>query len=161
MRGFGGSTPKRAGGFAAFDTPPKLPLGGDNQMLIKRIGRYLNLDPLASAGNYREYRSSRSDNPKVMLQLWRILFDCRFFGERPWQHELGLENGLASLHPSIEGSGHPGQHRMADLPLNVRDHLASIGLKPQPIEVLSHRSELDYQIAREVLRLDLATLFPP
>ena len=29
----------------AFDTPPELPLGGDDQMLIKRISRYLNSEP--------------------------------------------------------------------------------------------------------------------
>src|ERR1700722_11371665 len=42
---------------AALNAAPKLPLGGDNQMLIKRIGRHLNLDPLAAAGNHRKHRS--------------------------------------------------------------------------------------------------------
>jgi hypothetical protein len=36
-----------------------------------------------------------------------------------------------------------------------------MGLIPAPIEVLGHRSELDEEIAGQVLRLDLAALFPP
>ena len=50
---------------------------------------------------------------------------------------------------------------MADLPLNVRNHLAGVGLIPAPIKVLGHHPELDDEIAGQVLRLDLAALFPP
>ena len=96
-----------------------------------------------------------------MLQLWRILFDRRFFRERPGQHELRLENGLASFHPAIERRCHPAQHRMADLPLDVRNHLARIGLVPAPIKLLRHHPELDDEIAGQVLRFDLAALFAP
>ena len=126
-------------GFAALDTPPELPLSGDDEMLVKRIRRDLDSNPLAAAGNHRKYCSLSRDNPKVMLQLWRILFDRRFFRERPRQHELGLEDGLAPLYTAIEGGGHPAQHGMADLPLDVRDHLARIGLIPAPIKVLGHQ----------------------
>ena len=50
---------------------------------------------------------------------------------------------------------------MPDLPLNVRDDLAGIGLIPAPIEVLCREPELDDEIARQVLRIDLAALFVP
>ena len=50
---------------------------------------------------------------------------------------------------------------MADLPLNVRNDLAGIGLVPAPIKVLSHYPELDDEIAGQVLWFDLATLFAP
>ena len=50
---------------------------------------------------------------------------------------------------------------MADLPLDVRNHLDRIGLKPAPIKLLGHHPELDDEIAGQVLRLDLAALFPP
>ena len=50
---------------------------------------------------------------------------------------------------------------MADLPLDVRNHLARIGLIPAPIKVLRHHPELDDEIAGQILRFDLAALFPP
>ena len=31
--------PEQGRGLAALDTPPEFPLGGDNQVLVKRIGR--------------------------------------------------------------------------------------------------------------------------
>ena len=96
-----------------------------------------------------------------MLQLRHILSHRRFFRERPGQHELGLEDGLAAFDAAIERGGHPAQRRMPDLPLDVRDHLARVGLIPAPIKVLRHHSELDDEIAGQVLWLDLAALFPP
>ncbi len=50
---------------------------------------------------------------------------------------------------------------MPDVPLDVRDDLAGIGLVPAPVEVLGGQAELDDEVAGEVLRLDLAALFPP
>jgi hypothetical protein len=38
--------------FPALDTAPELALGGDNQMLIERIGTGGDLDPFAAAGDY-------------------------------------------------------------------------------------------------------------
>jgi hypothetical protein len=38
--------------FTALDTAPELALGGDNQMLIERIGMGGDLDPFAAAGDY-------------------------------------------------------------------------------------------------------------
>ena len=50
---------------------------------------------------------------------------------------------------------------MLDLPLNIAKNLTSIGLIPAPVQLLSGEAKLDDEIARKVLRLDLAPLFPP
>src|SRR5262249_52994992 len=70
---------EQGGALAALDAAPKLPLSGDDEMLVKRIRRDLNSDPFSAAGNHGKYRRPSRDNPKVMLQLWRIFFDCRFW----------------------------------------------------------------------------------
>ena len=87
--------------------------------------------------------------------------DGGLFRERPREHELRLEDCLGPLYTAIEGGGHPAQHRMANMPLDVRNHLARIGLIPAPIKVLRDQTELDDEIAGQVLRCDLAALFPP
>ena len=91
-----------------------------------------------------------------------MYFDhCRFFRERPGQHELGLEYGLARCHSAVEGGSHPAQNWMPNSPLNVGNHLAGVGLIPASVKVLGHHPELDDEIAGEILGLDLAALFAP
>ena len=96
-----------------------------------------------------------------MLQLWRILFDRRFFREGPRQHEFRLEDGAGRFHPAVERRAHPVQGRVPDMPLHIDHLMTAIGLKPAPIKVFGHHPELDDEIAGQVLRLDLAALFPP
>ena len=50
---------------------------------------------------------------------------------------------------------------MTDAPLYIRQHLPGIGLIPAPVQILSRDTKLDYEIAGQVFRLDLATLFAP
>ena len=52
---------------------------------------------------------------------------------------------------------------MPDLPLDIRDHLTSIwiGLAPTSVKFLGGEAELDDEIGGEILRLNLATFFPP
>jgi hypothetical protein len=50
---------------------------------------------------------------------------------------------------------------MPYLALNVGNHLPSIGLIPAAIELLGRESQLDYEIAGQVLRLDLTPLLTP
>ena len=50
---------------------------------------------------------------------------------------------------------------MPNLPLDIRDDLTSIGLIPAPVQLLGGHAELDDEVAREVLRLDLPAFFPP
>jgi hypothetical protein len=50
---------------------------------------------------------------------------------------------------------------MMDFTLDVDDQLARIGLIPAPIQVFCRKTELDNEIARQVLRFDLTALFAP
>ena len=45
--------------------------------------------------------------------------------------------------------------------LDIRHHLAGVGLIPMPIEGLGHDPELDNEVPRQVLRLGLAPFLPP
>jgi hypothetical protein len=45
--------------------------------------------------------------------------------------------------------------------LDAFDDLPGVALVPEPIEVLGHQTELDNQVAGEVLRLGLPALFVP
>ena len=50
---------------------------------------------------------------------------------------------------------------MPDLALNISKDLPGICLIPAPVQLLGRNAKLDDEIARQVLRLDLAALFPP
>jgi hypothetical protein len=50
---------------------------------------------------------------------------------------------------------------MADLPLDIREDLTGVGLVPAPVQILGSHAELHDEVAREVLRLDLASFFAP
>jgi hypothetical protein len=58
-----------------------------------------------------------------MLQLRHVFFRCGFLRERPRQHELGLEDCPSRFDPTIEGSCHPPERRMANPALNVGQDL--------------------------------------
>ena len=49
-----------------------------------------------------------------MLQLRHVFLGRGFVRERPWQHELRFEHGIAALDPAIQSSPHPAQRRVAD-----------------------------------------------
>ena len=46
--------PEERRGLAALDTPPKLPLGSDNEVLVERVGMGSDLDPFAAASDDRQ-----------------------------------------------------------------------------------------------------------
>ena len=100
-------------------------------------------------------------HPHVVLELRHVFFGCPLFRERPRQHEFRFENRIGSFDHPVEGGGHPAHDRMLHPALDVCKDLAGIALKPLPIEGLSDHPELDDEVAREVLRLDLTALFPP
>ena len=50
---------------------------------------------------------------------------------------------------------------MADMLLDIGNDLTGIGFVPAPVQVLGDEPELDDEVARQVLRLDLAALLPP
>src|SRR5262249_61328389 len=146
---------EEARGLTALDTAPELAFGGDNQVLVERIGMGGDLNPFAAAGDHREDSTSRGDHPHIVLQLRHIFLGRRLFRERPGQHELGLEHRTRCFDSAIEGSRHPTQYWMPDLPLDVREHLTGIGLKPAPIEALRSDPKLHDEITGQVLRFDL------
>ena len=45
--------------------------------------------------------------------------------------------------------------------MDVGDHLSGIGLVPAAIELLGGNPELDYEVAGQILGLDLTPLLPP
>ena len=70
-------------------------------MLIQRIGWNRHLDPFAPAGDDRQRRRAGVGHPHVVLELGHVLFDRGLFGERPGQHELGLEHGVEGVDESV------------------------------------------------------------
>ena len=50
---------------------------------------------------------------------------------------------------------------MLDLFLDIGNDLAGIGLVPVPVQLLGGDTELDNEVARQILRLGLAPFFPP
>src|SRR5215469_6875653 len=48
---------KQSRGLAVLNATPELSLGGDDEMLIERIGVRGDLDPFAASGNYRKHRT--------------------------------------------------------------------------------------------------------
>ena len=152
---------KQVRGLAGLDAAPELLLGREQKVLVERIGRNGHLHPFAAAGNDRQHRRPGGGDPHVVLQLGHVLLGRAFLRERPWQHELGLEHRAGPLDHAVEGCRHPALDRMKHLPLHLGDDLAGIALVPVPVEVLGHGAELDDQVVREVLGLDLAALFPP
>jgi hypothetical protein len=86
---------------------------------------------------------------------------CRFFRERPGQHELGLENRAAGFDSAVQGSTHPSDRWMPDPALDVRDGVTCIHLIPASVQFLSGSAELDEKVARQVLRFDLPAFFAP
>ena len=155
------SDPEQGRGLTALHTAPEFPLSGNDQVLIKRIGMGRDLNPFPAAGDHRQDRRSRRHDPHIVLQLGHIFRHRRFLRERPGQHELGLEDGLATLDTAIEGCPHPAQRRVPNSPLDISYHLARVGLVPVPIKVLGHDPELDDKVAGQILWLDLSALFAP
>ena len=126
MRGFGLDA-EQARGLAGLHAAPELPFGGDEEVLVDRIGMDIDLHPLAATGNHREHRAPGGDDPHVVLQLGHIFFGRRLFRERPRQHEFGLENRPVTLDPPVERCCHPAESRMPNLSLNIGNDLTSIG----------------------------------
>jgi hypothetical protein len=50
---------------------------------------------------------------------------------------------------------------MPDLPLHIGKNLPGINLIPVPVQVLGRDAKLDHEVGGQILRLDLAALFPP
>ena len=122
-RGRGVSMLKRSGGSPRLDAAPELLFGGEQEVLIERIGMDLDLDPFAAAGDDRENGAARGGDPHVVLQLRHVLFGCSFLGEGPGQHELGFEHRAGLFDDAVQRCRHPFVDGMADALLDVLDGL--------------------------------------
>src|SRR5436190_5175284 len=100
-------------------------------------------------------------DPHVVLDLGHVLFGGGLLGERPGQHEFGLEYCSRTLDDAVEGGGHPWNGRMLDAALDVGDAPAGVALVPEPVELLGGGAKLYDQVAGEVRRLNLAPLLAP
>ena len=94
--GLGGDT-KQARGLTVLDASPELPLGSDNQVLVKRISMGGDLDPFAAAGDYGEDSVPGRHHPHIVLQLRHVLRGRHLFRERHGSMNLA---SLPSIRPS-------------------------------------------------------------
>ena len=161
MRGRGGSTPNRRGGSPLSTQRQNFFSAVKQQVLVKRISRDGDLDPLAAPRDDRKRRRPGVRHPHVVLQLGHMLLGRRLLGKRPRQHEFGLEHRPAAGHHAVQRRPHPPQHRVPEPMLDAFDGLPGIALVPEPVEVLGHEPQLDDQVAGEVLWLGLAPLLAP
>jgi hypothetical protein len=93
---FDGGQPRSRGldaeqdrGLAALHAAPELLLGGQQEMLVERIGMHRDLDPFAAAGDHREHGGAGGDHPHVVLQLRHVLVGRGLFGKGPRQRREG------------------------------------------------------------------------
>jgi hypothetical protein len=63
-----------------------------------------------------------------------MLFGSRLFGERPRQHELGLEYGVEIVDEPVQGRRQVPVDRVPDPALNVRYGLPSVAFVPNPVQ---------------------------
>ena len=76
------------------------------------------------------------------------------------QGNMNLASNTAlRLDDPVQRRSHPADYRVADPALDISDDLPGRALVPLPIEVLSREPQLDEQIARMVLRLQLRLVF--
>jgi hypothetical protein len=149
---------EQARGLAILHAAPEFPFGGDEEVLVERIRMGGDLDPFAAAGDYRQDRASGGNDPHVVLQLGCMFFRRGFLRERPGEHEFRFEHRAAAFYSAVEGGSHPPNRWVSDLPLDIRDDLAGIGLVPAPVQLLSSHAELDDEVVRQIFGLDFAAL---
>jgi len=115
---------------------------------------------MRSSARRRGVRIERLEMTSMMSGR-RVFFSRPLFGERPGQHELGLEHRPGAFNHAVEGGGDPADNRMLHAALDRGEHLAAIAFEPVAVEGFGDHPELDDEVAGEVLRLGFAALFPP
>jgi hypothetical protein len=136
-------------------------LGRQQQVLVERIAKDCDLDPLSSTRDDRENRAAGVGHPHIVLQLGHMLFGGCFFREIPGQHELGFEHGSGLADSAVECRAHPFVDRVANPPLHVLDSIPGVALVPSPVQVLSNGAELDDEVLAQVFRFGLTPLLTP
>src|SRR3954464_10459487 len=130
-------------------------------MLVERVGVNLDLDPLSTAGNYRQHRRSRRDHPHVVLELRHVLLGRRLFRESPGQHEFGFKYCARLFDDPIQGSGHPSVDGMSYVLLDVVDRHPAVALIPSAVQLLCDDAELDDKVAGQILGFALTAFLSP
>ena len=113
-------------------------LRGEQEMLIERIRRDADLDPLAAAGDDRKHRKLGLGDPHIVLQL-RHVFSAAPLRRTSRQHELGLENAPVALDKAVEGCGRPAHDRMLHMALDIAEDLASVAFEPVSVKGFGYR----------------------
>ena len=96
-------------GLAILDAAPEFPFGGNDEVLVERIGMGLDLDPFPAPGNHRKHRTSGSHNPHIMLQLGHVFFDGRLL-----RNDHGNMNLLQTHHLRHDRRGSPPSREGSD-----------------------------------------------
>ena len=162
MRARGGSSQEQARRLAALNAAPELFLGCEQEVLVERISRDGDLDPFAAARDDREHRGRGVRHPHVVLKLRQCIFAAAASSEND-HGSMNLDSKTAPV-PSTIPSSVAAINRTTGWftrRWTVLDRLPGISLVPVPIEVLGHDPELDDEVAREVVWLDLTALLPP
>src|SRR5262245_12915836 len=97
----------------------------------------------------------------IVLDLGHVLLSRGLLGERPGQHEFGLEYRSGAFHDAVQGGSHPWNGGMLDLALDVGDAPPGIALIPAAVELFRRSPELYDQVAGQVLRFRLSPLLAP
>jgi hypothetical protein len=116
-------------------------------MLVERISRNGKFNPLATAGDDRKRRRPGVGYPHVVLDLGDVFLCRRLFGERPREHEFGLEHRPRALDHAVQCRREKPDHWVLDPALDRRDDLAGVALVPMPIECFGYDPELDHEVA--------------
>ena len=141
--------PRRLTGLNAA---PELFLCGEQKVLVKRVGRKRDLDPLAAAGDDGQHTRLGVGHPHVVLQLGQVFFRGRFLRECPGQHELGLEHRPGGLDAAVKRCRHVPNQGMPDVPLYVDQDLPGVALIPMPVQRLGHHAKLNNEVVGQVFR---------
>ena len=152
---------EQARGLTGLDAAPELFLGREQEMLVERISGNGKFDPLAAAGNDRQRGQPGVRHPHVVLELRHVFLRRRLFGERPGEHELGLEDRPGALDHAVQCGRQKPDYGVVDPLLDGCDDLACVALIPVPIERFCRYPELDDEVAREIFRLGFTPFFAP
>jgi hypothetical protein len=101
----------------------------------------------AAAGDNGKRRRSGVGHPHVVLELGHVPLGRRLLGERPRQHELGLEHGVEGVDEPVQRRRQISVDRMLDPALNVGYGTLRVPFVPVPVQIFSGDAELNDEVA--------------
>ena len=146
--GRGGSTPKTRGRSPLSTQRQNFFSAVKRKVLIEQIGWYLDLDPLAAAGDNREHRGGGMTH--MLCWSWAMCFSAAASSEND-HGSMNLASNTAPV-PSTMPSSVAAIQRSTGWRTQLDiDHLPGRALVPLPVQVFGREPELDDEIARQVL----------